>query len=213
MIRILTVCLVLCLSVAAWAVDENPKTKQDVVRAMDGYFFDLKGFKAAFTQTTSNHSEMPATGTISFQKTGKLRIDYDPPIPYQIVANGLWLIYNDKELEQVTHVPVNETPARFLLDDEVNLEDNFDIKSVQINDDYLEAHLLPKKDIGATDLILGFARPRVEGVGRKKLELSYWVVKDLQGVETKIQLQDVERNPRFPKNFFSVVNPKFFKPR
>lgn len=176
-----------------------------VDKAQD-YFDGLASFEATFLQTSTKEGAEKASGKMYYKKPGNLRIDYDKPTPYLIVSSGTWLIYYDKELEQVTHLPVSETPARFLLDKNIKLKDTFTVKSAEQNGKAIKVHLLPKQDIGATDIIFGF---RDEGAG--PLGLDYWIVRDGQGVETTVVLQDLKKNVALEDKLFRFINPKFFQ--
>jgi outer membrane lipoprotein-sorting protein len=47
-----------------------------------------------------------------------LRVDYNPPVQIQIIANEKKLFYYDKELDEVTKIGMKRTPVSFLLSED-----------------------------------------------------------------------------------------------
>ena len=66
---------------------------------------DIKILKAHFVQVSSNGAY--AEGEAYVDRPGHLRFDYDPPTPVLIIANGLSLLYYDKELKEATFLPLH----------------------------------------------------------------------------------------------------------
>ena len=89
------------------AADASPSglsvDEKITVKRVEKYLNELFTLKSRFLQATStgNYTE----GTLYLSRPGKMRIEYDPPAQLLIVADGTWLIYNDIELDQITHLP------------------------------------------------------------------------------------------------------------
>ncbi len=62
-----------------------------------------------------------ANGTIYLDRPGRMRIVYDPPSPILIVATGGQVYYYDSKLQQVSRTTIHDTPAWFLLRDQITL--------------------------------------------------------------------------------------------
>ncbi len=108
----------LVLLLAAFpATAANLLTLSDADRAdlsrIETYLNDLGTMQSRFVQANpdGSHSE----GMMYLQRPGKLRFEYDPPDPYLIITHGKWFIYVDKELEEATYLPVDKTPAYFIV--------------------------------------------------------------------------------------------------
>ncbi|MGB0670672.1 MAG: LolA family protein, partial [Rhodospirillales bacterium] len=171
--------------------------RQDLAR-IEAYFSKLTRLQARFLQVASTGEV--AEGRVAIDRPGRMRIVYDPPVPVEIIADGLWLIYHDTELAQVSHLPLGQTPAGLLLDDVVSFDDpaitvtRFEKKANTIrvtlvrNADPLE---------GSLTLVLT----------DKPLQLRQWQVVDAQGVETTVSLTETRLNPPFDDRLFNFSNP------
>lgn len=62
-------------------------------------------------------------GKFYLKRPGKIRWEYAPPTPILIIANGRNLVYYDKELEQVSHLPIDSTLAGFMAREKIDLSD------------------------------------------------------------------------------------------
>jgi len=105
---------------AASAVTVTPDITKTLKR-IETYLDNIKTLQAAFLQVSSNGET--ARGEILLARPHRLRIEYAPPTPILIVADGKYLSYVDTELEQVNHIPVADTPAAFLLRDNFSMTD------------------------------------------------------------------------------------------
>ena len=70
-----------------------------IVRRIEDYLNDLKSVSARFIQISSNGSL--AEGDVNIQRPGRMRFEYDEPVPIVMIANGVTLLYFDKKLKQL----------------------------------------------------------------------------------------------------------------
>ena len=105
-------------------------TEQDLkdVHRIEAYLTGIKSLKARFQQFSQNGGLI--YGNIYLRRPGRLRIEYDPPVPVLIVADGTWASFYDTELDQLNQAPLGSTPAWFLLRDPVSLTDGVSITSL-----------------------------------------------------------------------------------
>ena len=75
---------------------------------------------ATFVQTASNGSS--AEGKIYIAKPNKIRMEYNAPTSVLIVGNGDFIVYNDTELEQVTHIDYDDIPATLILANDLKID-------------------------------------------------------------------------------------------
>jgi hypothetical protein len=66
---------------------------------------DIKILKAHFVQVSFNGA--CAEGEVYLDRPGHLSCDYGPPTPVLIIANGLSLLYYDKEPTEATFLPLH----------------------------------------------------------------------------------------------------------
>ena len=87
------------------------------------------------------------------RRPGRLRLDYAPPATIQVYADGIWLIYVDTELEEVTHVPLGSSLAGFLVRETVSLSDDVTVTGVERRPGIVRIHLVQTKEPEAGTLI------------------------------------------------------------
>jgi outer membrane lipoprotein-sorting protein len=184
----------MALSVAAEAAPAVlSSSDKDAVSRVEKYLNELSTLKSRFLQATStgNYTE----GTFYLSRPGKMRIEYDPPVQFLIVADGTWLIYNDLELDQITHLPLGATPANILLQENISLLDgDLEVSKVEHAPGIIGITLvLADEDSGHLTLIFA----------DKPLELKKWIVVDPQGVTTSVSLLSTRRDISLdPKLFY-----------
>lgn len=149
------------------------------IKRVEEYLNNLKTLKARFLQVTSTGSY--AEGELFISRPGKMRIEYKPPVPVLIIADGQWLIYNDKELEQVNYVDLKSTPAGVLVADNVSFtHGDYQVRKIHRRANTLRMLVTKKADKaeGAVTLIFSDS----------PLVLKKWAITDAQGVQTTISL-------------------------
>lgn len=75
--------------------------------------------KARFQQIAPDGAR--STGQAWLERPGKMRFDYDKPSPLLLVANQGKIVYQDRELGQVTTLPLDRTPLGLLLRPDLKL--------------------------------------------------------------------------------------------
>ncbi len=167
---------------AAEPVALSPDQSAAVRRAVR-YLNDLSTLKARFIQISSNGAY--AEGDVIIQRPGKMRFEYDPPHPVLIIANGLSLLFYDRELKQASFLPLWETPLWFLIRKEVTLSEDTVVSAVEQSPGALRITIADKEVSEAGSVTLVFSdRP---------LDLKKWEITDAQGMLTKVSLI----NPRY----------------
>src|SRR5208283_1591511 len=94
------------------------------------YLNTIKTLKARFTQIAPSGDSID--GTIYLSRPGRMRLDYDPPSPIMVMANGNFLIYYDKQLKQVSYLDLESSIAGVLVRDRVQL-DGEDLKLLKVS--------------------------------------------------------------------------------
>jgi outer membrane lipoprotein-sorting protein len=170
----------------AWAADRSE------VALLETYLNSVRTLKAPFVQTSSNGSV--AEGTIYLERPGNMRIDYSPPTPLQIFADGVWLTYVDRELKEVNRVPLRATPAAFLLQDKISLSGDITVKRLTRRRGTINLHLTQTDEADLGHLIVTLAD--------KPVTLQGWTVVDAQGIETTVTLLRPEINKQIAQRTF-----------
>ena len=166
--------------------------RKDLSRIQD-YMNRITTLQSTFLQASSNGGY--AEGTLYLSRPGKMRIEYDPPAQFLIVADGTWLIYNDKELEQMTHLPLGSTPAAIIVDEKMSLfGDDPKVTRIERGPGVIAVTLVSNDDEGSITLVFG-DRPLV---------LKKWIVIDAQGVRTSVSLLSSQIGVALDDKLFKV---------
>ena len=107
---------------AGAAADAVPATLSEADRTdlarIETYLNGLTTMESRFLQFSEGGV---AEGRIMLDRPGRLRIEYAPPVPVLMIANNFLLMYHDTQLKQTTFLPVSETPAALLIDENIAL--------------------------------------------------------------------------------------------
>jgi hypothetical protein len=93
----------------------------ETIARLETYLNRITTLRARFVQVSSNGAV--AEGDLYLSRPGRLRFEYDPPHPALLIANGVNLLYYDRDLEQASFLPLWETPLSFLLRERVDLSE------------------------------------------------------------------------------------------
>lgn len=160
---------------------------------IENYLNNINTLKAGFVQIASNGGS--AEGNIYIAKPSKIRMEYTAPDPLLIVGNGDYIIYNDKELDQITNIDYKDIPATIILTNKIK----FDGTNLKVIDFY--------KDSGQTSITV--ETPKNPGVkpitlvfDNDPFRLKQWKVIDQQNIEITISLYDMEQDADLNPNLF-----------
>ncbi|HJN23931.1 MAG TPA: outer membrane lipoprotein carrier protein LolA [Rhodospirillales bacterium] len=160
------------------AAELSAADKADIGRVED-YLNGIATLNARFLQISTNGGY--AKGAIYLWRPGRMRIEYDPPTPILIVADGSSLFYQDKDLGQISEVPIGATPASVLLDERIALlSGRFTIVGFERQARVLRLTMVKTEDAGEGRITLIF--------GDRPLVLKKWTITDAQGITTTVSL-------------------------
>ena len=184
---------------AATAPEVLSEADQAELEQVEQYLNSVKTLRAGFVQTSSNGEV--SRGTLYLSRPGKLRIDYDPPVPIQVMANGNFLVYYDRSLEQVSYVPVSSTPASVLLEKHISLSDpQLQVMGVENDQNMLRVHIIRRHNPGEGSITLSFLKD--------PLALFEWTMIDAQGLETSVALDAPVTNSSIDAGLFQFKDPR-----
>lgn len=167
----------------------------DVAR-VEQYMDNIITMQARFQQVAPDGKL--SFGHIYLRKPGRLRVEYDPPVPILLVADGGLLSYYDKDLDELKQMPLRQSTAWFLVRYPIKLNEGVTVSAVNRSVGGLEVSLFQtdEPDAGAVSLIF------VDN----PLQLTQWTVTDDQNKEVRVGLLDVQVG-------IDVPNDKFTTPR
>ncbi|PKU21792.1 LolA family protein [Telmatospirillum siberiense] len=170
----------------------------DVEKA-ENYLNGITTFKAHFMQV--NPDGATAEGTVYLWRPGRLRLDYDPPSPIEVVADGNFLIYYDKQLQQVSYLGLDSTPAGILVRPAIKLNgEDLKVTKVGHQPGIMNVTVIKAADPSQGRITLVFTE--------SPFQLRQWQVTDPQGQVTTVSLFDASTGLTFDKDLFYFKDPK-----
>lgn len=150
---------------------------------VEDYLNTLRTIESRFVQANPDGSYLE--GKMYLQRPGKLRFEYDAPSPYLIVASGSWFMYVDRELGQPNYLPIEKTPAYFILRPKFEFGGDLRVTALLQGENVLQVELEQASEPDAGQVMLIFTE--------SPLALRKWRVIDSQGGLTDTTLI----NPRY----------------
>ncbi len=139
-------------------------------------------------------------GTFYIQKPGRVRFEYNPPSPIDIVADGSSVVVRDRNLSTQDLYPLSQTPLRYLLADRIDLLRDTDVVSVSSDDTFATVVIEEKQlMIGTSRLMMMF--------DAKDLTLKQWTVTDPQGFDTTVAIYNLDTTKKPDPNLFVINYP------
>ena len=178
------------------------QSELDAINRIEAYLNRIKTVRAEFLQASSNGAT--AKGELYISRPGRLRIEYQPPVPILVVADGTFLIYHDRELNQVSYIPLGSTPAGILLDERISLTGgDLTITDFKKENGTLRVTLVRSENPMEGSLSLFFTD--------SPLTLRKWAVTDAQGIVTNVSLVKAKFGIPLDPTLFRFKNPKIFR--
>ena len=138
-------------------------------------------------------------------RPGHLRLQYDPPSPLLVVADGHFLIVQDKTLDNPSWIPLDSTPAGILVRSDVTLDGkDLMVTKVKHLPGVVEISVVQANDTQSGDLTLVFSDA--------PFQLRQWRVTDAQGLTTTVSLFDMQTGIPLDAKLFEFRDTKFLRP-
>ena len=180
----------------------SPNDLKEVEHA-ESYLNAITILRARFLQVAPDGGT--TEGTLSLSRPGKLRLDYDPPTPMIIIANGDWLVYHDSELDHTSYVDIDSTPAALLVKKNLTLNGGgATVTQIAHKPGVLEVTAVKEKDPRQGRITLIFTEA--------PFQLKQWLVTDAQGQTTTVSLFDPHTDVTFDNKIFADRDPHVFEP-
>jgi len=167
-----------------------------VLDKISAYLSSVQTMVGNFVQVAPDGSR--TEGTFYIQKPGKVRFEYNPPSPIDIVADGSSVVVRDRKLATQDLYPLSQTPLRYLLADRIDLLRDTDVVSVSSDETFVTVVIEEKQ------LVVGTNRLMIMFDG-KDLQLKQWTVTDPQGYDTTVAVYNLDQTKKPDPNMF-VIN-------
>ena len=171
--------------------------KADVDR-VQAYLNGIRTLASRFDQVSSDGGT--ASGQLWLARPGRMRFEYDAPVPVLLVANGKNIFYYDKELQQVSELRVEDTPAGFLLRDQIALSGDVTLTRFEHKPGAIRLTIVEtsEPDQGSATLVLD----------DKPLQLRQWTITDPQQKQVTVALSDPHYGAPVDEKLFYWTDPR-----
>lgn len=174
------------------AFDANQRALVDKISA---YLSNIRTLVGDFVQVGPDGSR--TEGQLYLQKPGRVRFEYTPPSPIELIADGQSVVVRDRKLATQDLYPLSQTPLRFLLADRVNLLKDTNVVAVYSDDVFDTVVIEEKQTIGGTHrLMIMFAA--------NDLTLRQWTVTDPQGFDTTVAVYNLDTGKKPDPALFKI---------
>jgi outer membrane lipoprotein-sorting protein len=166
-----------------------------IVDRVDKYLTTTQTLEGNFVQIAPNGTR--TQGEFYIQKPGRVRFDYDPPSPIDIVADGQSVVVRDRNLATQDLYPLSQTPLRFLLSNHVDLLKDTNLVAVYADDVFVTVVVEEKNAVvGTSRLMIMFSA--------KDMQLKQWTVTDPQGYDTTVAVYNLNTTKKPDPGLFKI---------
>jgi outer membrane lipoprotein-sorting protein len=164
------------------------------LKRIAGYLDGIRSMRARFQQVSSNGAL--AFGKIYLRRPGLLRVEYEPPVPVLLVSDGTWVDYYDRDLDQLTQIPIGQTPIWFLVQQTIDFSPKITVTSIERSPGAMRLAMYQTENPDAGSASLTFAD--------EPLALKQWTIRDSRGTEVAIALQDAVFGTQLSNDLFAT---------
>jgi outer membrane lipoprotein-sorting protein len=161
--------------------------QRQLVDRVSQYLMSVRVLSGEFVQIGPDGSK--SNGEFYLQKPGRVRFDYNPPSPVELIADGSSVVVRDRKLATQDLYPLSQTPLRFLLADQLDLMRDTNVVGVYADDVFVTIVIEERQLLAGTHrLMLMFSA--------QDLQLKQWTVTDPQGYDTTVAVYNLDSTRR-----------------
>ena len=174
------------------AFDSRQRALADRVSA---YLTNVRQLHGNFVQVGPDGGK--SEGEFFLQKPGKVRFDYNPPSPIELIADGSSVVVRDRKLATQDLYPLSQTPLRFLLADHIDLLRDTNLVGVYADDVFVTVVIEESQILGGTHRVMLM-------FGAQDYQLRQWTVTDPQGLDTTVAVYNLDSKAQPDPNMFRI---------
>ena len=176
------------------ALAQTPGDRADIAR-VEAYLNAITTLRAKFVQTEEDGRQLE--GVLHLQRPGRLRFQFVPKGPYEIIADGTQLNYIGGGA--LTQVSIDATPLSVLVAERIRFDDRLQIVRVERESGFIALTMVQKRSPDGERLEIAFAdRP---------LQLRRWAITYRSGRVVSVGLFDIETGIDIDPKVFVYDNP------
>ncbi len=181
-----------------------PNAPKPTVERVNAYFNGISGLIADFVQTGPDGRRYD--GKLYILRPGKMKFEYRPPSPLEIISDGRTVAVRDRKLNTQDLYLVGQTPLKFLLQERIDVARDSKVISLQQQGESAVLVIEDKATVGGTSRIrLVF--------NNADMTLKQWTVTDPQGYDTLVQLANIDQSRRPDAKMFFIQEGRIETPR
>lgn len=172
----------------------SPHESQIVLGKINDYLQNLQTMTAVFKQT--DPSGRKSEGIFYLWRPGRMRLEYLPPSPDLLVADGETIYHINRASKEVSSADIASTPAYLLLKQRVDFAKDARVLSLQTRGNLIRVILAPREAFQEGSIALIFTQ--------NPLQLKEWTLADDEGKKTRVALSQVKTGVSLPNDLFRV---------
>jgi outer membrane lipoprotein-sorting protein len=171
-------------------------SQRALVDRVSSYLSNLQTLIGDFVQIGPDGGR--TIGKFYIQKPGRVRFEYEPPSPIDVIADGSSVVVRDRKLATQDLYPLSQTPLRYLLADQIDLARDTNLTAVSQDNTFVTVTIEERQIlIGTHRLVLMF--------GAKDMQLRQWTVTDPQGYETTVAVYNLDSTHKPDPSLFLIT--------
>jgi outer membrane lipoprotein-sorting protein len=166
-----------------------------LIDKVSAYLTGIQTLTGDFVQVAANGNR--TEGKFYLQKPGKVRFEYDPPSPLELIADGTTIAVRDRRLASQEYIPLSQTPLRFLVADRIDLYKETKVVAAYADDLFVTLVIEEQQPIGGTSRLMIM-------MGVQDFQLRQWTVTDPQGYDTTVAVYNLDRTKKIDQSLFKI---------
>ncbi|MDC3090991.1 outer membrane lipoprotein carrier protein LolA [Rickettsiales bacterium] len=187
---------ILSISIFFFLISSFKYNENDLKKISD-FFNSFNTISADFIQLSSDGEKK--TGILKIKKPNKAKIEYLSPSNILLISDGLKLAVINKKLESISIYKKDELPLDLFLNN-----NSFMNKENIVN--YFDKENIIEIELSLNDL--KNQRNVVFFFEKKPLQLKKWIIKEVNGSETVMYLNNIIFNEEISKREFTITDPR-----
>jgi outer membrane lipoprotein-sorting protein len=166
-----------------------------LVERVSTYLSGLTTLVGNFVQVGPDGSR--TDGRFYLQKPGRVRFEYNPPSPIELVADGSSIAVRDRKLATQEIIPLSQTPLRFLVAERIDLLKDTNVVGASTDDTFVTITIEERQALGGTHRLNVM-------FGARDFQLRQWTITDPQGYDTTVALYNLDPKQKPDPSLFKI---------
>ena len=166
-----------------------------LIEKANAYLTGVSTLVGNFVQVGPDGSR--SEGKVYLQKPGRVRFEYNPPSPTELVADGSSVAIRDRKLNTQDVWPLSQTPLRFLVSDRVDLLKDTVVIGASADDTFATIVIEERQALGGTHRVMLM-------FGARDFQLRQWTITDPQGYDTTVALYNLDAKQKPDPTLFKI---------